>query len=187
VVSDILRYPLAFWVDRLGKSGLRLHEKAQGIGSARIVCDAEPQSCSAEDTFPKDTNDLEEIKKRLLSQAESVGRDLREQDFRGRTITVKVKFSDFKVVTRSRTLSEPTNSTRVIFDTAVQLLGELRLRDAVRLTGIGVANFSRSPQQARLLPDDLLERQERLDRALDGIHEKYGERALRRGRLFDAE
>ena len=187
VVSDILRYPLAFWVNRLGKSGAKLYEKARGIGSATIVCNTEPQSCSAEDTFSKDTDDLEEIKKWLLGQAESVGRDLRKQGYRGRTITLKVKFSDFNVVTRSRTLPEPTNSTRVIFDTVLRLLGELRLKGTLRLAGVGVSNFAGGLQQGRLFRDDFLVKQEQLDRAVDHIHEKFGDESLKRGRLFDSE
>ena len=118
---------------------------------------------------------VEEIKKWLLSQAESVGRDLRKEGYRGRTITLKVKYSDFKVVTRSRTLPEPTNSTRVIFDTAVRLLGELGLRGTLRLSGVGVSNFAGEMHQGRLFRDDFLVKQERLDQAVDDIHEKFGE------------
>jgi DNA polymerase-4 len=185
LVGDILRYPREFWVDRLGKSGLALYEKAQGKGSAEVVPHAEPKSCSAEDTFPKDTEDVEELKKWLLTQVESVGRELRIHGYRGKTITLKVKFADFRQFTRSRTILEPTNSTQVIFQTALQLLEEVKLTKKVRLIGVGVSNFRRGLRQTRLFADSVAEKQEKLDAAVDAIHDRFGRKALKRGRIID--
>ena len=184
VASDVLRFPLSFWTKRFGKYGVRLYEKAQGIDDSPVVPFVEPKSCGAEDTFPKDTDDPEEIKKWLLAQAESVGRELRRDGYRAHTVTLKIKFSDFRTVTRSRTLHEPTRCTKVIFDTVVQLLDELKIGAGVRLCGVAASNLSKGVQQTRLFADPVTERHEKLDRAIDDIRSKFGESALRRGRVF---
>ena len=96
----------------------------KGIGPATVIPHRAPKSSSAEDTFATDTGDMDELKKWLLSQSEEVGRDLRKHGLKGKTITLKVKFANFKIVTRSTTLPEATHSTRIIYDTAVKLLIE---------------------------------------------------------------
>lgn len=184
--SDVLRFPLSFWTRRLGKSASKLFEKAQGIDRSPVVPYSEPKSCSAEDTFPTDTDDPSELERGLMAQAENVGRELRKEGLIGRTVTLKVKFSDFKLMTRSCTLSRPTNSTQIIFDTALKLLRGVKLNKPVRLTGVGISNFSRGMTQAVLFPDLEAGRQQRIDKALDAIHDKFGKGSIRRGRLFPA-
>ena len=172
---------------RLGKGGVDLYERAQGIGPTAVIPDRAPKSCSAEDTFASDTSDMEELKKWLLCQAEEVGRDLRKHGFKGKTITLKVKFASFKMVTRSTTLPEATHSTRIIYDTALKLLLELKLTEKVRLIGVGVSNFAVGMEQKSLFPDTFLLKQEDLDCALDRIHNKFGRKAIHRGRIGEIE
>lgn len=182
--SDVLRFPLSFWSRRLGKHALKLFEKAQGIDPSPVVPYSEPKSCSAEDTFPTDSDDPSELERWLMDQAECVGRELRKHGLSGRTVTLKVKLSDFKLITRSCTLPRPTNSTQTIFSTALKLFRGIRLNKPVRLTGVGMGNFSRGITQAVLFPDREAARQQRIDKALDSIHDKFGEGAIRRGRIF---
>ncbi|MCK8601881.1 DNA polymerase IV [Desulfoferrobacter suflitae] len=185
--SDVLRFPLSFWVRRLGKYGARLHEKAQGLDFSPVIPDSAPKSCSAEDTFPKDISDPAELRKRLLLQAESVGRELRRDGFFGRTVTLKVKFADFSVITRSRTLHEPTHCTRTIFEVAVQLLDEVQVSRKVRLTGVAVSNLCSGVQQMKLFKESAVAKQERLDRAMDVIESRFGREAVKRGILWDLD
>lgn len=187
VASDVLRLPLSFWVKRLGKYGAVLYDKAQGIDSSPVVPYSEPKSVSAEDTFRADTDDVCELEKWLLIQAEGVGKELREDGRRGRTITLKAKFSDFKTVTRSRTLNEPTDSTEVIFRVASRLLRELNISKKLRLIGVGVSNLASPLRQRNMFSDAASEKGESLDRAMDEIRKKYGEQVLKRGRVFDFE
>lgn len=187
VVADILRFPPAFLVKRFGQYGLKIFEKAQGIDLSPVVPSAEPKSVSAEDTFQQDTDDMEELQRWLMIQSESVGRDLRKNGYRGRTVTVKVKFSDFKSITRSRTLEEPTNCTETIFTVAAALLRELRVPKKLRLIGVGLSNLTGLERQALLIENARSRRDESLDRAMDEIHAKFGETALKRGRVFKFE
>jgi DNA polymerase IV len=184
VAADILRFPLSFWVKRLGKYGLKVYEKAQGIDLSPVVPSAEPKSISAEDTFRQDTDDVNELEKWLMVQSESVGRELRKDGYRGRTVTLKVKLSDFTTHTRSRTLHEPTACTETIFRMAAELLRELKMTKKLRLIGVGVSNLTGLVRQASLFEDASCRRKESLDKAMDEIHAKFGEKALKRGRVF---
>ncbi|MGV8074247.1 MAG: DNA polymerase IV [Syntrophobacteraceae bacterium] len=184
---DVLKFSREFWVKRLGKGGADLYERAQGVGPTVVIPHRAPKSCSAEDTFASDTGDTEELKKWLLRQAEEVGRDLRKHGIKGKTITLKVKFSNFKTVTRSTTLPEETHSTRAIYDTAVKLLSALRLKEKVRLIGVGVSNFAVGMVQKSLFTNKSIQKQEELDLALDRIHDKFGRKAILRGRVGEIE
>jgi len=100
-------------------------------------------------------------------------------------VTLKLKFSDFKQITRSLTLKDPTDSDGVIFQTACDLLDQVTLSQKVRLIGVGVSNFAKGMRQESLLPDPAKERMGKLDKALDAIRGKHGKAALKRGRLFN--
>jgi DNA polymerase-4 len=181
--GEILDYPRSFWEKQLGKSGLMLYERALGLDPTPVRPDTEPKSSGAENTLLQDTADLTELQEWLLQQAERVGRDLRQKGLKGRTVTVKVKYADFKQVTRSHTLALPTNSTQQIYHAAAKLLDEMKLRVRVRLIGLSVSQLTKTVVQGSLFPHPGLEKQEQLDQALDSIQEKFGFRAITRGRL----
>lgn len=184
VASDILRFPAAFWKRRLGRNGVRLLEKAQGIDDSPVLPWVEPKSCSAEDTFPRDITGVAELEPWIMRQAEAVGRELRRDGHRGRTITVKAKFSDFSVRTKSCTLSEPTACTQIIYETARSLLTEVAGNRPVRLTGVGMSNLVTGMRQARLFPESRVSRLEKVDQAMDQIEQKFGKKSILRGRLL---
>jgi DNA polymerase IV len=184
-VSDILRLPLPFWNKKFGKWGVRLYEKAQGIDNSPVEPYSDPKSISAEETFSHDVNSMADLEKMLMSQAEEVGRDLRKSGLQGRTVTLKVKFSDFKTVTRSRTLPEPVDSTQILFNIGQQLLRDMKLPRDVRLIGIGISNFSSGFKQLKISSAQVTAKQQDVDRALDSIQKKFGDKAIKRGRLFE--
>ncbi|MGD9506158.1 MAG: DNA polymerase IV [Syntrophobacteraceae bacterium] len=184
--GDVLRMPPAFWSKRFGKFGAVLYDRARGIDDSPVEPYSEPKSFSAEDTFAKDTEDAAEIERWLLIQAESVGRDLRRRGWMGRTVTVKVKLSDFTQHTRSKTLADPTDCTHTIFREAVKLFREMGPMGKSRLVGVGVSNLSKGEaRQLKLFSDPAQSAQEKLDRAMDDIRARFGPGALRRGRLFE--
>ncbi len=194
--ADVCRYPEAFWERRFGKAGASLWRRAHGVDAREVTPGYEAKSESAENTFAQDTDDRILLKKWLLRQAERVGRNQRRMGVQGRTVTLKVKYADFTLLTRSRSLPEPTDSTEVIFHTACELLDALPLKQKVRLIGVGLSNYDSSPQQLSLLDDRTggqtggrvaTERQRKLDRALDSLRERFGGDAVMRGRLFEPE
>jgi DNA polymerase-4 len=181
--SDILRFPARFWENRFGKWGAVLFAKAQGTDNSTVEPYCDPKSISAEQTFPMDTDNVSELEKMLLSQAEEVGRELRKLGFKARTATLKIKLSDFRTITRSRTLPEPFDTTDTLFNAGHKLLADLKLARKVRLIGIGVSNLSSGPSQMTIgSSGEETGRQERLDRALDQIHERFSGDKVVRGR-----
>lgn len=205
MAGDMARYPKDFWLRRFGKTGGILYERGQGIDPRPVEPFLEPKSESAENTFPEDTRDREELKSWLLRQSERVGSSLRKQKLSGRTITLKVKYADFTGVTRARTLDEPTNVTRVIYEQAVSLLEELNPTEKLRLIGVGVSHFREKDAGPRVKQLSFLdagldtgtslredegpkldrEKEAALDAALDALRDKFGKDAVTRGRLFD--
>lgn len=185
--SDILKLPLPFWLKKFGKWGALLHEKARGIDNSPVEPGSDPKSISAEETFAHDVDSIPELEKMLMLQAEEVGRDLRRHNLQGRTITLKLKFSDFKTITRSRTLPDAVDSTQVLFDTGRQLLRNLRLSSKVRLIGIGISNFTPGFKQMKMAAEPPGRKHSDLDRALDRIQDRFGRNAIQRGRVFEPE
>ena len=199
---DVLRYSEEFWKRQHGKAGEALWQKAQGIDSSVVEPYSDPKSESAENTFAKPTSDKELLKNWLLKQAERVGTNLRKAGIKGRTITVKVKYSDFQQITRSRSFKAPTANTELIFSMACELLDELELRQSVRLIGVGMSNYDKQeyvpePRQLSLFGESeeaeqkrqadrvATEKERKLDEAMDSLREKFGHKAIVRGRLFD--
>lgn len=181
-VGDVLQRPLAFWTGRFGKWGRALFDRARGLDNSPVTARHEPKSSSAENTFEADTRDRALLRKWLLEQSDRVGRDLRAHGWKGRTVTLKLKYADFSGVTRSRTLDAPTAATRTIFETACRLLDNVRMDKDVRLVGVGVSNFEARERWLPLLPED--DPEQRLDDALDAIADRFGPGVLTRGRLM---
>ena len=184
--GDVLRHPASFWEERLGKYGRALHERARGIDPNGIHLAEGAKSSSAENTFSEDTVDREVLRKWLLAQSERVGEDLRRHGYRGRTVTLKIKFADFKQITRSHSLGHRTDRTDEIFETACALLDQVEFRRAVRLIGVGVSNFqARDSQLSLLVPSPReVESSSDLDRAVDTVRTRFGSDALTRGELL---
>ena len=185
--GEVLRFPGDFWSRKLGKAGESLYRRAQGIDQREVETTHIRKSESAENTFAHATNNREELLAWLLHQAERVGASLRKHNLAGRTITLKVKYADFTQHTRSKTLKNPTNTTKVIYTVASTLLAELNPQKKLRLIGCGVSNFSETEQQLSLLPqkdDEECQRETALDATLDTLRSKFGSKAVVRGRLF---
>jgi len=184
--SDILKFPASFWDAKLGKWGAALYARAQGIDNSPVEPYSDPKSLSAEHTLSSDTDNIVELEKVLLSQAEEVGRELRKRGFKAKTVTLKIKLSDFKLITRSRTLAEPFDTTDMLFNTGHKLLADLKPARKVRLVGIGVSNFSFGPSQLSINSSrEETVRQERLDQALDQIHTRFCGSKVVRGTMIE--
>jgi DNA polymerase IV len=114
-----------------------------------------------------------------------VGRELRQDHWYCRTVTLKLKFADFAQHTKSRTLKEPTHATETLFRTGCELLDSIPLSRDLRLIGLSASNLTRDPGWAKLLPDPEAQRHAKLDAALDAITGKFGKKAVRRGRVLE--
>lgn len=167
-----------------GNSGEHLWQLAQGIDNRRVIPDREAKSISHETTFAIDIDDREVLRAWLVELAEQVGWRLRRQNIRGRTVQLKIRFADFRTITRARTLAESTNTTGEIWRIAGELLDEClsapHLR--IRLLGVGLTNLHGVRQVQRTLFDaEDREKQVLLDQAADQIRERFGATLLQRG------
>lgn len=187
--ADIRRYEPDWLRERFGKYGDWLWRISSGYTGSRVVPYDPPKSISAEETLMENTRDARKLGRIMLRQAERVGRSMRKKGFCGRTVTIKLKHSDFRLVTRRMTLERPTQSEKVIFREAARLLEAYNLRSKVRLVGVGVSGLEpvESPTQLGLFKesgaDD--EKWERAERAMDEIVRRFGRGAVKRGSLLE--
>jgi DNA polymerase-4 len=172
------------------KPGRHLWKLAHGIDDRRVVPDRDAKSISHETTFEQDIDDLEIMRIWLLQLTEQVSRRLRRHHLVGQTVQLKIRFSDFRTITRSRTLAEPTNITKEIWHAAVELLTR-RLptqRKAVRLLGVGVSGLEcEQGRQGLLFDGQQREKQQKLDEATDRIQDRFGSAALKRAAALERD
>ena len=140
--ADLKKREEAELVRLFGKAGRFYYQIARGIDERPVQPDRETKSIAAEDTFPVDLTALEEMVPELEKLATVVANRLDRNKLKGRTVTVKIKYADFRQITRSRTLADATDNTVVIFETAVDLLKSSGVEERkIRLLGISMSNF----------------------------------------------
>ena len=129
--------------NRFGKAGLFLYERAHGEDDSEVAPHTPAKQCSVEETFPCDIKDIEWLKMKLLEYAGQVFSQLQEKGRIGRTVVLKVKYHDFELITRSRTLPAFPALQEEIYETAVQLLlTKTRAGDKpIRLLGLGLSGL----------------------------------------------
>lgn len=183
-IGQLRQLPLATLNQLFGASGEHYWRLAHGLDDRRVVPDREAKSISNETTFAEDVSDLEVLRAWLVELVEQVARRMRRHGIKGRTVELKVRFADFKTISRSLTLAEPTNITQELLEAVVELL-TTRLppgHQPVRLLGFGVNNLDDSGTSQRQLFDEPdRERHRELDRVADQIAAKFGKLAIRRG------
>jgi DNA polymerase IV len=190
-LGDVRKIKPSVLVDRLGKFGHRLVDLANGRDATAVTPHSPTKSVSTERTLPADTLDRDQLKRHLLSQSQEVGRQLRRKGFLARTISLKLKDTNFKQTTRSVTLDRPSQSSETVYRSAEALLARQTLDKPVRLIGVGASALiaDTTPQQACLFSgvDHRDNGWEKVDRAVDRIAERFGRSAVHRGSLTPPE
>ena len=171
--------------------GRWLYRRMRGLDSARVDPREPRRSISSERTFFSDLESDEELEGALMRLSVSVGRTLRRSGLRARTITVKLRDSDFTTRSRGRTVPEAVETDSAVFFVACELLKELRhrRRTRARLLGVGLTNFvpGTDPAQLGLFEVELGlegERERALGKAVDGLRDRFGEGAVVPGRII---
>lgn len=179
--------------EHFGKYGQELKRLANGIDDSSV--DPEPKSAtrsiSRSTTLAKDITDIEDARTVLLSLAEEVGEEARRSDFRGKSVSIVIRYSDFTTITRQKTIV-PSFLTKDIYRTGVELLSEnWDRRRPVRLLGIGISNIDEEmPVQLSIfdineeLPDTV-KKEEKLERAIDSIRSRFGSDMVKRAALVE--
>lgn len=177
-IGALAAYNVTVLEQSLGAHAIHLWQLANGIDERDVApCDS-VQSVSNEYTFEQDVPATDEVESTLLFLSEKVSRRLRKQALKGKTVTLKIRFSDFKTYSRSETLAETTNFCGVIYNTVKTLYHEFQdPRKYVRLVGVKVSRFADTKVQAMMLwPEH--GQQEAKHVVMDKIKDKYGESAI---------
>ena len=154
-VGDLSSCDPAWLRQILGKRGPELRERAMGINHSQVTPHRETKSIGSEETMSRDTGEEAELVRRVEKLARGVASSLRKRDLAGKTITVKLRLSDFTTLTRQRTLPAPTSDAEVIAPVACGLLRrELDPGRTFRLVGVSVSGFH-EPQQLPLFPTSI--------------------------------
>ncbi|HET7517586.1 MAG TPA: DNA polymerase IV [Actinomycetes bacterium] len=179
-VGDVATTPRETLERALGPAtGAQLHQLAWARDDREVVPFEAAKSISAEETFDTDIDDPAQLAREVLRCCVRVGRRLREAGLAGRTVTLKLRFANFRTITRTRTLAVATDTDTELHQVAGELLERLQLgRAPVRLAGIGVSNLQRSddPVQLRLGSDR--PGWESAVRAADAVRARFGEGAI---------
>jgi DNA polymerase IV len=172
-IGDITSLPQEYFAVANGKYGIDLWRKANGEGTEYLTIRRGQKSISKETTFDEDVTSDEMIKKTLFELAGKICQTTRNHGWIASTINIKLRYSDFQTLTRSRTI-KPTDDDKIVFDTAWQLLSKAHSRRvAVRLIGVGLTNFSEYTEQEFLFEAEEIKRK-KLFRAVTRIRDKYG-------------
>ena len=140
-IADVQKLDEIELMRRLGAEGQRLSRLARGIDHRKVVPDRDAKSVSAETTFDTDIAALRPLERMLWDLSERVSARLKANDISGTTVTLKLKSAEFQTRTRARSLSDPTQLARRIFDCGRELLGKEVDGTKFRLIGIGVSNL----------------------------------------------
>lgn len=183
-IGDLSRTPLEILTRLLGKNGLELWRKAQGIDENPVLPWHRQKSTGTENTFRADTSDIEFLHRQLVRMTEQLAFDLRDKERLAGCITIKLRYSDFETVTKQAVVPY-TASDHVIFQKARELFDSLfDHRLPVRLLGLRLSHLVQGKCQINIFDDT--EKSVSLYRAIDQIKQRFGEQTLIRaaGNLF---
>ena len=184
-VGDLARQPLELLEEAYGKWGVSLYRKARGISGSPVTSETEdPRSISRETTLEMDSADPIFLESTLSYLTEKAAGQLRENKLFAGTVTLKLRYSDFKTVTRSKTLEMPTAKDHTLFKTGVGLFRKLFTHGA-RLIGIAFTSLTATPYRQ----EDLFDPKggqcwDGLYQGIDRIRHKYGFRAILRATSY---
>lgn len=184
-VCDIANTPLETLKRALGEhTGQHLYELSWGRDYREVVVNDPEQSIGANETFSFDIDETETILREYLKLTERASTRLRSRNQFAKTITITVRFADFKTITRSKTLPLPISSTHEIYQVVKDLYLSLKLdRARLRLVGVSLSNFrDDAPEQLALGQREKGWRE--AESAVDRASARFGEKVVRPARLY---
>lgn len=182
-IGDVRRLPEQLLKQHFGEQADHFGRLSRGEDSRRVTPDRQAKSISHETTFSEDISDPQLLHGWIITLAEQVAWRLRRHDLRGSTVQLKLRFHDFRTITRSAKLPQRTNVTQQICVAACDLLDKVLETGGrpIRLLGVGLSGLQRGGEtQGSLFDAEEASAQKHLDEAADAIREKFGGKSLRR-------
>jgi len=187
LIADLQRADERDLMRRYGAEGRRLARLCRGIDDRDVNPERERKSVSAENTFERDLSSFRPLEKRLWAAAEEVSDRLKEKQLAGSTVTLKLKTSDFRILTRARSLESPTQLAGTIFAASRDLLAKEINGTRYRLLGVGVSALEDADgTDPRDLIDTGATRRAAAERAMDRVRGKFGHEKMVKGLEFDS-
>ncbi len=182
-IGELASLPLNIVEEHFGRFGIVIHRYANGIDDRKVEAPGESKSISKQITFAQDTLQHHFLEANLHHLCQQVSTELRSQDKQASCVTLKLRYGDFRTVTRQTTLKRPSNISQIIFAIAMQLLSTAlaRERKPIRLIGVRVSGLCGEGKQLGMF-DSHSEKLERLDKAIDRIRRKYGSASIKAGK-----
>lgn len=183
-IGQLRELSQSFLEESFGKYGTVLYDFARGKDTRPVEPNREVKSVGREITFAEDIRDMAKLRQTLRWLAEKVGRGLRRDNTKCGSVTLKFKYPDHKLVTRTEGL-QPTNLTGAIYATAVRLLDK-HCKPPVRLIGVSCGKLTRE-QVITLFQDEQQVKEERITVALDKLKDRYGEEVVKVASLLEKQ
>jgi len=181
-IGDLRRLSFLQLEDTFGKLGARIYQLCRGIDDSPVITRKETKSISSETTFPYDISERKLMEKTLQELSVNVANRLNHGNLGARSIQLKVRFSDFRTITKSHTYGEATNSSKLIWQTARELLGKKVNFSSRKVRLVGLAAFNLIIQrQMKLFAS---EKTQRLRTVVRKIEKKYGAKGIRKGSIL---
>jgi DNA polymerase-4 len=179
-VGDLAALPEEVVVAALGQAnGRHLHQLAHAIDPRAVEPDQKLKSVGHEETFAADHHRRETLRRELVRMADATASRLRDSGFAGRTVTLKIRFGDFRTITRSRTVPDPLASGPSIARVAKELLDGVDPAPGVRLLGVSVSGLVEGATRQLTLDDATrLDAWEDATQAVDRIRARFGAEAV---------
>ena len=185
---DLRQTPVKVLEKKFGKHGVKIHLLAMGVDERDVIPDHDVKSIGHEQTFLQDIISLDTVQKELLALGSKVARRMRQKGLKGKTITLKVKYSDFVQITRSVTLPKSIDDGSEIYSVACRLLEKTGVtKKPVRLLGISLSRLSclgTGTQLSLFDQDRSSQERQRLNIVLDSVSEKFGDESVLPGTLL---
>jgi DNA polymerase-4 len=182
-IKDVTKIPKEYFSVTFGKLGIDIWDKANGNGNNVLSITHTRKSLSKETTFDEDVTDKKILEKTLFELSGKVCHLLRNEDWVASTITLKLRYTDFVTVTRSKTLKTSTDSDDIIYSTILRLFkAEYTRRVGVRLLGISLSNLHEYIEHDTIFEDIELMKK-KMYRAVSKIRDKFGFESIMVGKF----
>jgi DNA polymerase-4 len=147
-IGQLASLTLENLIEHFGNSyGQYLYDASRGIDDSPLITHWEPKSISRETTFQEDVKNWQSIARTLAELAREVVADMRDDGYSAKTVTIKIRFSDFQTLTRAKTMADYTNSEEEIRKAAFACLKRIELNKRVRLIGVRATNLAKDQRQ----------------------------------------
>ena len=188
-IGDLARTDINLLIKKFGKHGKMMWEFANGIDDSEVNNKVEkPKGVGNSVTLPVDISSKEKLSEILLSLADYVTYRLRKWNMIASTVNVQLRTKDFKDYSHQKKLYTATSSTKIIYETAKELLDEMYSGEPIRLVGLRVDNLTdKEERQISMFDNEDIKKQDKLDKTLDDLKKKYGYQSISRAGKMQVE